>query len=164
MLDPSTITAVGGVGTFMKSSDSGVNWEINHRINGIDIAFKALFFLDNSTGWATAGGNVYKTTDAGSTWNFYETGTFSTFEDIFFINENLGWAVAYHLMKEVTELRIKLGRDTQQEGIKEWFLRKSAPIVLPFYSFKTFIVEIQYQSILKNLMKKRKKVWRLIFE
>ncbi|RPI76162.1 MAG: hypothetical protein EHM47_00630 [Ignavibacteriales bacterium] len=76
----------------------------------------------------------------------------------------LGWVVAYQLMKEVTELRIKLGRDTQQEGIKEWFLRKSAPIVLPFYSFKTFIVEIQYQSILKNLMKKRKKVWRLIFE
>jgi len=76
----------------------------------------------------------------------------------------LGWVVAYQLMKEVTELRIKLGRDTQQEGIKEWFLRKSAPIVLPFYSFKTFIVEIQYQSILKNLLKKRKKVWRLIFE
>jgi len=76
----------------------------------------------------------------------------------------LGWVVAYQLMKEVTELRIKLGRDTQQEGIKEWFLRKSAPIVFPFYSFKTFIVEIQYQSILKNLMKKRKKVWRLIFE
>jgi hypothetical protein len=76
----------------------------------------------------------------------------------------LGWVVAYQLMKEVTELRIKLGRDTQQEGIKEWFLRKSALIVFPFYSFKTFIVEIQYQSILKNLMKKRKKVWRLIFE
>lgn len=76
----------------------------------------------------------------------------------------LGWVVAYQLMKEVTELRIKLGRDTQQEGIKEWFLRKSAPIVLPFYSCKTFIVEIQYQSILKNLLKKRKKVWRLIFE
>ena len=76
----------------------------------------------------------------------------------------LGWAVAYQLMKEVTELKIKLGRDTQQEGIKEWFLRKSAPIVLPFYSFKTFIVEIQYQSILKNLLKKRMKVWRLIFQ
>ena len=76
----------------------------------------------------------------------------------------LGWVVAYQLMKEVTELRIKLGRDTQQEGIKEWFLRKSAPIVLPFYSFKTFIREIHYQSILKNLLKKRKKVWRLIFE
>ena len=31
----------------------------------------------------------------------------------------LGWAVAYQLMKEVTELKIKLGRETQQEGLKE---------------------------------------------
>lgn len=76
----------------------------------------------------------------------------------------LGWAVAYQLLKEVTDLKIKLGRESQQERFKEWFIRKSAPIVLPFYSFKTFIVEIQYQSILKNLMKKRKKVWGLIFQ
>jgi len=76
----------------------------------------------------------------------------------------MGWAIAYQLMKEVTELKIKLGRETQQEGLKEWLLRKSAPWVLPVYSFKTFIMEIQYQSILKNLMKKRKKAWRLMFE
>lgn len=69
----------------------------------------------------------------------------------------LGWVVAYQLMKEVTELRIKLGRDTQQEGIREWFLRKSAPIILPFYTFKTFIAEIKYQSILKQLLRKKKK-------
>ena len=76
----------------------------------------------------------------------------------------LGWAVVYQLMKEVTELRIKLGRETQQEGIKEWFLRKSAPLVLPFYSIKTFIMNIQFQSILKRVMRQRRKVWRLIFE
>jgi hypothetical protein len=76
----------------------------------------------------------------------------------------LGWAVAYQLMKEVTELRIKLGRDTQQEGIKEWFLRKSAPLVLPLYLLKSFITDIQFQSILKQLLRKRKKVWRLIFQ
>jgi hypothetical protein len=76
----------------------------------------------------------------------------------------LGWAIAYQLMKEVTELKIKLGRETQQEGLKEWFLRKSASIVLPFYSLKIFITDIQIQSILKDLLKKRKKVWRLIFE
>jgi hypothetical protein len=76
----------------------------------------------------------------------------------------LGWAIAYQLMKEVTELKIKLGRETQQEGLKEWFLRKSASIVLPFYSLKVFITDIQIQSILKDLLKKRKKVWRLIFE
>ncbi|MDZ7623638.1 MAG: hypothetical protein U5J96_04210 [Ignavibacteriaceae bacterium] len=76
----------------------------------------------------------------------------------------LGWAVAYQLMKEVTDLKIKLGRETQQEGLKEWFLRKSAPVVLPLYSLKGFITDIQFRSILKQLLRKRKKVWRLIFQ
>jgi len=76
----------------------------------------------------------------------------------------LGWAIAYQLMKEVTELKIKLGRESQQEGLKEWFIRKSAPLVLPLYSFKTFIMDIQFQSILKQLLRKRKKVWRLLFQ
>jgi len=76
----------------------------------------------------------------------------------------LGWAVAYQLMKEVTELKIKLGRETQQEEFKEWFLRKSASLVLPLYSLKSFITDIQFQSILKQLLRKRKKVWRLIFQ
>jgi len=37
----------------------------------------------------------------------------------------LGWAVAYQLMKEVTKLKIKLGRESQHEEFKEWFIRKS---------------------------------------
>ncbi|HSW54066.1 MAG TPA: hypothetical protein VLH59_03180 [Ignavibacteriaceae bacterium] len=76
----------------------------------------------------------------------------------------LGWAVAYQLMKEVTELKIKLGRESQQERFKEWFIRKSAPLVLPLYSLKSFITDIQFQSILKQLLRKKKKVWRLIFQ
>ena len=76
----------------------------------------------------------------------------------------LGWVVAYQLMKEVTELRIKLGRESQQEKLKEWFIRKSAPLVLPLYSLKSFITDIQFQSILKQLLRKKKKVWRLIFQ
>ena len=76
----------------------------------------------------------------------------------------LGWVVAYQLMREVTKLQIKLGRESQNEEFKDWFIRKSAPIVFPLFSLKTFIMEIRLQSILKNLLKKKKKVWRLIFE
>ena len=76
----------------------------------------------------------------------------------------LGWAIAYRLMKEVTELKIKLGRESQEEGLKEWFIRKSAPLVLPLFSLKSFIMEIQFQAILKQLLRKRKKFWRLIFQ
>jgi len=82
MIDANTITAAGGTGTFMKSSNSGDDWEIKHKINDIDFSFDALFFLDASTGWAPAGIDVYKTTDGGSTWNAYPTGSFNSFEDI----------------------------------------------------------------------------------
>jgi len=69
MLGPNIIAAAGGTGTFMKSSDSGDTWNINHKVNGLDTPFDALFFLDSLTGWAPAGFNVYKTTDAGQSWN-----------------------------------------------------------------------------------------------
>ena len=76
----------------------------------------------------------------------------------------LGWTVAYQLMKEVTKLKIKLGRESQQEEFKEWFIRKSAPIIFPLFSLKTFIMDIRLKSILKHLLKKKKMVWRLILE
>ena len=76
----------------------------------------------------------------------------------------LGWAVAYQLMKEVTKLKIKLGREPQREEFKEWFIRKSALIVFTLFYLKTFFMEKHFQSILKHLLKKKKKVWRLIFE
>ena len=76
----------------------------------------------------------------------------------------MGWAIAYQLMKEVTKLKIKLGRELQHEELKDWFIRKSAPIALLLFSLKTYMMEIRFQSIFKNLLKKKKKVWRLIFE
>jgi len=75
----------------------------------------------------------------------------------------LGWVVAYQLMKEVTELKIKLGRESQREEFKYWFLRKSAPMVLPLLALKTLIVKKQFQSILKQLLNKKKKVLKLAF-
>jgi len=74
----------------------------------------------------------------------------------------LGWIIAYQLMKEVTNLKIRLGIETQQEEFKYWFLRKSATIILPLYSLKTK-VENQFQLTLNHLLKKRKKALKLAF-
>jgi hypothetical protein len=76
----------------------------------------------------------------------------------------LGWAVSYQLMKEVTKLKIKLGREPQREEFKEWFLRKSAPLIFPLYSFKNFIADIQLQSVIRKLLTKKKRIWKLIFQ
>jgi len=75
----------------------------------------------------------------------------------------LGWVVAFQLMKEVTELKIKLGKESQREGLKYWLIRKSAPFIYPLYSFKTFIIEKRFQPILNNLLMQKKKVLRLAF-
>ena len=76
----------------------------------------------------------------------------------------MGWTVAYLLMKEVTELKIKLGRETRQEGFAEWFVRKKTTILLRLILLKNFILEIQLLSRLKELLRRKKKVWKFIFE
>lgn len=76
----------------------------------------------------------------------------------------LGWVVAFQLMKEVTELKIKLGREIQQEKLKELIIRKSANLVFRLYSIRNVVVDFQLQSKLKQLLTKKKRIWRLIFQ
>jgi len=75
----------------------------------------------------------------------------------------LGWVTAFMLMKENTILRIKLGKEDEKikEGFRTWILRKSAPVVLPLYSFKSYLQEKQFNPFIKNLSKK--KVLKLAF-
>jgi hypothetical protein len=82
---------------------------------------------------------------------------------ILFVFLILGWVTAFMLMKENTILRIKLGKEDEKikESFRTWILRKSAPIVLPLFSFKTYLQEKQFNSVLKNLSKK--KVLKLAF-
>jgi len=69
----------------------------------------------------------------------------------------LGWVTAFRLMKENTILRIKLGKEDEKirESFKILILRKSAPILLPIYDFKSFVLEKQFYPALKNLSKKK---------
>jgi len=78
----------------------------------------------------------------------------------------LGWITAFMLMKENTSLRIKLGMEEGRikEGFKIWILRKSAPIVLLFYSIETFLLEKQIHPLFKNIIKKKNKILKLAFK
>lgn len=69
----------------------------------------------------------------------------------------LGWVTAFRLMKENTLLRIKLGKEDERikEDFKVWILRKTAPIVLPVYSFKTFVQEKQFYPAIKKVFRKK---------
>ena len=75
----------------------------------------------------------------------------------------LGWVTAFRLMKENTALRIKLGKEEEKvrESFKTWILRKSAPMILPVYDFKTRLVEKEFYPATIILFKK--KVLKLAF-
>ena len=77
----------------------------------------------------------------------------------------LGWVSAFTLMKENTLLRIKLGKEEVKikEDFKVWLLRKSAPFVFQFYSVKFFLWEEEIQPLLKQIVKKKKKILKLAF-
>ena len=77
----------------------------------------------------------------------------------------LGWVTALTLMKENTLLRIKLGKEEEKvkEGFKVWLLRKSAPLVFQFYSVKSFLWEEEIQLLLKQIIKRKKKILKLAF-
>lgn len=76
----------------------------------------------------------------------------------------LGWAIAFQLMKEVTELRMKLGREVHKESLKDLFIRKSALLIFPLYSLKNFVAEIQLEPILRQLLRKKRRIWKFIFQ
>lgn len=69
----------------------------------------------------------------------------------------LGWVTAFRLMNEITLLRIKLGMEDEpiREDFKTWILRKSAPMVLSIYDFKSFLLKKQFYLEFKNLFRKK---------
>lgn len=76
---------------------------------------------------------------------------------LLFVFMILGWITAFHLLKENTILRIKLGKEDEKikENFKIWVLRKSAPLVFQFYSFKTFLQDRQFYPEFKSSFKKK---------
>jgi hypothetical protein len=76
---------------------------------------------------------------------------------LLFVFMILGWITAFHLLKENTILRIKLGKEDEKikENFKIWVLRKSAPLVFQFYSFKTFLQDRQFYPEIKSSFKKK---------
>ena len=93
MLDPNTIIAAGDVSTIIQSTNSGISWNLQHRVNNSELKFTSLYFLNSKIGWATSGYNVYKTTDAGISWIPDSIDFQVSFNDVYFLDENTGWAV-----------------------------------------------------------------------
>lgn len=112
MWDANTIYAIGYKGTFIKTTDRGVTWIVQHkagRISGIPIQPSDLqnaYFFDQNTGIVIGSfGSIFRTTNGGVTFDSTNNPapTNTTFRGISFINNLTGYVVCglsnYRLMK-----------------------------------------------------------------
>ena len=94
--DQQTGFAVGELGTILKTTDGGINWEAN-SIENCDIY--AIDFVNPDVGWLigknyrSTYGVILKTTDRGDNWTFQPISTNYDLNSLFFLDENNGWFV-----------------------------------------------------------------------
>jgi len=80
------IWAAGWDGALVHTTDNGQTWE--RRQLDTD-SLSALFFLDDTRGWA-AGNGFFHTTDGGQTWT--KDNNWGSVYDLFFVDAQHGWA------------------------------------------------------------------------
>ena len=82
--------------SIIKTTDGGSNWIAQPELTTHN--HQSVFFVNINTGWICGdNGMLFKTTNAGSTWQFQETGIdtneVNCFNEICFVNENCGYII-----------------------------------------------------------------------
>lgn len=94
-----------------KTTNAGLNWTLNDNYTDL---VKAIFFIDNNTGWvALTGFSIRYTTNAGSNCSNQipdPGGSGQNLEDIYFINNQTGWAgTSYSKVYKTTNAGVNWG-------------------------------------------------------
>ncbi|MCK7541635.1 MAG: YCF48-related protein [Marinilabiliales bacterium] len=67
-------------------------WEISKSTYDFDINPRDMYFVDENIGFVVGyNGNIYKTTDSGTTWRKLNSGTILHLLSVYFIDENVGF-------------------------------------------------------------------------
>ncbi|MEO6695424.1 MAG: YCF48-related protein [Ignavibacteria bacterium] len=84
--------AVGTVGTVIKTTNGGGNWELK---NTSDLLLRSTNFYDENFGFAVTSGNgsILRSTNGGTNWTEVFSGATTTMWDINFPTRNIGYAV-----------------------------------------------------------------------
>lgn len=113
MWDANNWYAVGNNGTFMKTTNSGQNWYINHKASALYGSGEAAnlycgYFFNQNTGFVAgtntilsyySGGGVYKTTNGGVTFDSVPGFRYDkpiSYYQMYFVNNNFGYIVGYY--------------------------------------------------------------------
>ncbi len=127
MWDANTIYAIGFRGAFVKTTNGGANWIVNHRtgrVSGIPVQvsdLRSAWFFDKDTGIVVGTyGSIFRTTNSGMTFDSTNNPipASTTVTGIYFINNQTGYVVSgltnYRLMKTT-------------DGGKNWFANTGSP-------------------------------------
>ncbi len=97
MFDANNYYAVGYYGTFMKTSNGGVNWLVYHNCGGYStngvgkVLYSGWFFNQNTGLVCGASGWIARTTNGGLNWDSIGTGTTSALYGLHFIDNSTGY-------------------------------------------------------------------------
>ncbi len=86
--------ACGNNGTFIKSTDGGITWDVSNLLLGDSLNLNGLNFLDSDYGMVCGeNGFIFKTTDGGNSWTKLITATTEALSGIAIIDTNLAIAI-----------------------------------------------------------------------
>jgi hypothetical protein len=84
--------AVVSMGTIIKTTNGGTNWE--SQVSGTTTQLFSVYFNDTNIGWAVGdSGKILKTTNSGVNWESQTSGTSSILLSVYFVDSNIGWTV-----------------------------------------------------------------------
>ena len=86
--------ACGENGTFIRTSDAGISWDIQTNLLKIKTTFNSLSFFDQQYGMICGdSGRILKTTNSGSSWKSLGTTVHDKFNSIIVIDTNIALVV-----------------------------------------------------------------------
>lgn len=91
IFDQNTAIAVGDLGTVIKTTDGGNNWDVQHHIEGISSNITGCHFINEQTGWAVGCNTLIKTTDSGQTWSILYSDAPYILNCVYFFNPDTGF-------------------------------------------------------------------------
>ncbi|NIO29693.1 MAG: T9SS type A sorting domain-containing protein [Candidatus Latescibacteria bacterium] len=92
MPDDSTVYAVGGGGTILRSNDGGDTWV--QLVSGTGSSLRAVHFIDADHGTAVGnGGTILHTSNGGATWTPQVSGTTESLYGVSFSSPSVGFVV-----------------------------------------------------------------------
>jgi photosystem II stability/assembly factor-like uncharacterized protein len=91
VFDGNKAIAVGDLGTMIRTTDGGENWDVRHHLNGSSNGLGSLFFINDQTGWVIQGNTLLKTTDGGETWDWFFQDAACAANLVYFLNADTGF-------------------------------------------------------------------------